>query len=404
MITVSFPDLRNSHRMLRRPLTAFALGTLCMVTSMVASAVDLIDGKALYTAPAFQNTKSCADSSCHGPDPSTNQNRVRSAANFPSAIINAIQQVPEMLFLRDRGYSSRQFADLAAYIADPRPSSVVPVATLSLPALNFDPVNLGATSSTRIVTLTNTGTVPLQLSAISLSSREFARVLGTCASAAVLAPFASCSLGLAFTPEAVGARTGFLTLSHNGYLGGSTLPLSGTGVAVATNATRPMIEYRNNALDYYFLTARANEIALLDARPDWSRTGKSFNVYTASLNGEAGINRYYFDQIAVAYSRGSHFYTLSPLEKEGLQRLNPGNGETPGLPFNEGIDSYAVAPLVEGIGGGCASGLLPVYRLFRGQTRFPDNPNHRFTTDTVLYNSFVAAGWDGEGVKLCVPK
>jgi hypothetical protein len=44
-----------------------------------------------------------------------------------------------------------------------------------------------------------------------------------------------------------------------------------------------------------------------------------------------------------------------------------------------------------------------VFRIFRGQARFPDNPNHRFTTDPAIYNAFVAQGWDGEGVKFCVP-
>ena len=102
-------------------------------------------------------------------------------------------------------------------------------------------------------------------------------------------------------------------------------------------------------------------------------------------------------------SRGSHFYTLVQSEKDALAAQNPGNRQTPGLPFNEGFDSYAFAPLIEGLGGSCAAGLRPVYRIFRGQTRFPDNPNHRFTTDLSIYNSFVALGWNGEGVKFCVP-
>jgi hypothetical protein len=41
--------------------------------------------------------------------------------------------------------------------------------------------------------------------------------------------------------------------------------------------------------------------------------------------------------------------------------------------------------------------------LFRGSARFPDDPNHRFTTNAAVYNAFVAQGWDGEGVNFCVP-
>jgi hypothetical protein len=70
---------------------------------------------------------------------------------------------------------------------------------------------------------------------------------------------------------------------------------------------------------------------------------------------------------------------------------------------DEGIDSYAFPPLVEGVGGSCAAGQRPVYRVFRGQLRFPDDPNHRLTTDLAIYNQFVALGWDAEGVKMCAP-
>ena len=73
------------------------------------------------------------------------------------------------------------------------------------------------------------------------------------------------------------------------------------------------------------------------------------------------------------------------------------------VPGGEGVDSFAFLPLIEGIGGSCAAGLIPVYRLFRGNARFPDNPNHRFITSTALFNDFVSQGWEGEGVKLCVP-
>ncbi len=105
--------------------------------------------------------------------------------------------------------------------------------------------------------------------------------------------------------------------------------------------------------------------------------------------------------MAKAELRGSHFYTLVDAERAALNGLNPGNSSAPKLPYNEGVDSYAFTPAVEGLGGSCAAGLAPLYRAFRG-ARFPDDPNHRFTTDITLYNSLVTAGWDGEGVKGCV--
>jgi alpha-tubulin suppressor-like RCC1 family protein len=164
-----------------------------------------------------------------------------------------------------------------------------------------------------------------------------------------------------------------------------------------------MAEYRHSSLDYFFLTSRFFEKLLFKAvAPEFQLSGKSFLVNSTGLAaGAKPITRYYFDKVAKAESRGSHFYTLVDTERAALDGLNPSNSTAPRLPYNEGADSYAFTPVVEGLGGGCAPGQVPLYRAFRG-ARFPDDPNHRFTTDIALYNSLVAAGWDGEGVKMCV--
>ena len=169
------------------------------------------------------------------------------------------------------------------------------------------------------------------------------------------------------------------------------------------NTHKTLTEYIYNPLNYYFLTSRDTEKATLDALPGWARTGQSFSARSFADPGALGISRYYFDQIANHQTRGSHFYTLVNSEKTALSELNPNNLSLSRLPVNEGIDSYAFAPFIEGVGGSCAAGQTPVYRLFRGQVRSPDDPNHRFTTSLALYNQFVALGWDGEGVKLCAP-
>lgn len=168
----------------------------------------------------------------------------------------------------------------------------------------------------------------------------------------------------------------------------------------APSNLRPMVEYRYAPLDYYFITARSNEQALLDSTAGWSRTGERFNAYDSAATGLSGLTRFYFEQVARGASRGSHFYTLLASEVSAVQALNPGNVAAPGKPVNEGIDGYASAP---GTDGSCPSGTAAVYRLFRGNARFPDDPNHRFTARRSLYDQFVAAGWDGEGVKLCAP-
>ena len=394
------PNARNStlSALLALTLTLTGLATF----PGTADAQSVSNGRSLYITPQVSGQFSCANAQCHSSDPTVNQNRIQDGANNPTAIATAINGgVSTMAFLRGR-LSSTQLADLAAYIANPAATNSAPIATLSSTTLGFGSVNIGATSSVQSITLTNTGAATLQLSAITLSNPEFARGSAGCTPTTALAAAASCTINLTFTPSTTGVRSATLTVRHNAANAVSTVSLAGTG-AIPSPLTTPMIEYYFKALDYYFITSRGNDIALLDTLAGWQRTSKSFNVYIEQQPASTGINRFYFDQIAVNKTRGSHFYTLVQTEKNALASLNPTNSQTPRLPYDEGVDSYAFTPAVEGVGGSCATGLTPVYRIFRGQVKFPDNPNHRFTTDTAIYNAFVALGWDGEGVKFCVP-
>ncbi len=167
-------------------------------------------------------------------------------------------------------------------------------------------------------------------------------------------------------------------------------------------SAKSMVEYWHSALDYYFMTSRGTEQALLDdPQYGFARTGKSFLVAGAPVNGLAPITRFYFDKVAKNQTRGSHFYTNIASEVASLTTLNPTNAQLPSKPYNEGIDSYAYAPIGTGAAATCPANTVPVYRVFRGNARFPDNPNHRFTTEKAIYDQFVATGWDGENIVAC---
>ena len=191
--------------------------------------------------------------------------------------------------------------------------------------------------------------------------------------------------------------------NYYGQLGDGRKGFSSTPQAVLAAPKRArMTEFLFVPLNYYFITSRDSENALLDGLTDWRRTGESFAVFSESEPDTSAVNRFYFDRIAKNESRGSHFYTGLNSEKAALRALNPGNLVLPKKPVDEGIDSFVYAPVVDGVGGLCAAGQLPVYRAFRGDTRFPDDPNHRLTTNVTTYNSIVASGWTAEGVKLCI--
>ncbi|MBL8309217.1 MAG: choice-of-anchor D domain-containing protein [Burkholderiales bacterium] len=280
-----------------------------------------------------------------------------------------------------------------------------PAATVNATTLAFGDTPVGVQSPSQAVTITNSGTAPLIVSSTHLAPATLRIAASTCVLPQTLAVGASCTLMIAFAPSTTGAVTGSLTIGHNATPSTNTVALTGNGIATSTGlpATRTMVEYVYSPLDYYFITSRPAEQALLDGIAGFQRTGATFLVYVSQQGDMRGINRIYFDKVAKASSRGSHFYTLIDLDMALLMNLNPMHTTAPAMPQYEGVDAFAYPPLVSGVGGSCASGLVPVYRLFRGAARFPDDPNHRYTTSLTVYNQFVASGWDGEGVNFCVP-
>ena len=284
------------------------------------------------------------------------------------------------------------------------PPVLVPGIRATPSSLAFGSVTVGALSAALQVTVTSVGTAPLTLTSFSDTGAAFAVTGGSCAVNMPIAAGGVCTILLRFAPKSVGAQSQIFTITHTASDAAILVNLAGTGrMSTGTNTTKTMVEYFYSPLNYYFMTSRDDYKAALDKIADFQRTGLSFPVYATEVANSKALSRFYFDQIAMSASRGSHFYTLLDDDKAALVAQNPGNAQTPRLPYNEGIDSWAFLPIVSGPGGACASGQTPVYRLFRGGARFPDDPNHRYTTSTSVYNAFVSLGWDGEGVNFCVP-
>ena len=81
--------------------------------------------------------------------------------------------------------------------------------------------------------------------------------------------------------------------------------------AVDLSAKATMVEYLYASLDYYFLTSRANEIALLDSVPAFTRTGQSIPVFANRAAGTQPITRFRFDKIALKGARDGHLTKAS---------------------------------------------------------------------------------------------
>ncbi len=279
-----------------------------------------------------------------------------------------------------------------------------PSLNASVSSVDFGFVAGGAPNASRTVTITNATNVAITLTELRVTSANFVITGGTCSTSLTLSAGQNCDIIVKYDARESGIRSGELIVASN-FAPTISTSLTGEWVFIPPGY-KLVIEYRFVPLDYYFITSRPTEQQLLEGLTGFERTGERFFVFEADATpagSRAALTRFFFDRIARKESRGSHFYTLLDDERKALRSQNPSNAPTPRLPFDEGTDSWAALPVVPGVGGRCATGLLPVYRLFRGNVRFPDDPNHRFTVRTDIYNDFVARGWDGEGVRFCVP-
>lgn len=110
--------------------------------------------------------------------------------------------------------------------------AATPTISLSAPSLSFATVPLGSTSAAQTVTLSNSGTAALNITALSAGGTnpgDFTRG-GTCAAGGTVAVGATCTITYTFAPAALGARSANLTIASNNSGGNVTLTLSGSGV------------------------------------------------------------------------------------------------------------------------------------------------------------------------------
>ena len=128
--------------------------------------------------------------------------------------------------LSNFGIAVDSSADL--YIADVgnnriRAVHMVPKASLSTTSFNFGNHILDTTSNPVVIPFSNTGLDDLQISSITTTG-DFAQT-NTCGT--LLAPSLSCNISITFTPTALGARQGMVTIHDNGT---QRITLTGNGV------------------------------------------------------------------------------------------------------------------------------------------------------------------------------
>ena len=136
-----------------------------------------------------------------------------------------------------------------------------PNATVSATDLAFANQNTGTTSAARAITVTNTGTLALVVSGVTVTGTDAASFTATpVAGCASVAPAASCTVNVTFAPTTGGAKAATVNIADNAPGSPHTVRLTGTGVAVATVPGVPTIvqAVRGNASANVRWTAPVN--------------------------------------------------------------------------------------------------------------------------------------------------
>jgi hypothetical protein len=271
---------------------------------------------------------------------------------------------------------------------------------LTLPAAYaFADQTVAVASAAKPFTLANSGGAAVTISGVASSNAaEFAVSASTCTGS--IAPGATCSFAVTFTPSAAGARTAALTVTSTGVGSPQTIALSGNGVTTSTPpssgcVTDDVIEYYYPPFDHYFMTTGVVEVTALDAGTfsGWVRTGYQFKACKIGAPDVATVCRFFSTAFA---PKSSHFYT--PFASECTTVKGNADWQFEAEVFNNPIPAQD---------GTCSAGTVPVYRLYNnGQGAAP---NHRYTTSLAIRAQMIAQGWVPEGygaigVIMCSPQ
>ena len=119
------------------------------------------------------------------------------------------------------------------------PTPSVPAVTISPNAVTFPAVTQGATSTPIMVTVTNTGNAPLNISSVAAAGTNKSDFTTTNACTAAVPPTASCTISVTFVPTASGQRSETITLTDNAPDSPQVINVSGTANPIAIAVTPP---------------------------------------------------------------------------------------------------------------------------------------------------------------------
>jgi hypothetical protein len=125
----------------------------------------------------------------------------------------------------------------------------VPAVGMAPGSLTFASQAVGATPATQTVTLSNTGTAALSISAVAITGVNPTSFSQSNACAKSLNPGANCTITVAFVPPAPGSKSAALSVTDNAAGSPHSIPLSGLGTGAVAALTPASLAFGNQAVD-----------------------------------------------------------------------------------------------------------------------------------------------------------
>jgi hypothetical protein len=127
-------------------------------------------------------------------------------------------------------------------------TGMAPTVTLSASSLSFGNQAMGTEGAAQIITVTNSGTLPVALGAVTLTGSDAASFKMSnlnCYGSLVLS--ASCTVNVRFYPPAAGAASATLNIADNAVGSPQTVTLTGTGMAPTVSLSATNLSFGNQA-------------------------------------------------------------------------------------------------------------------------------------------------------------
>ena len=208
--------------------------------------------------------------------------------------------------------------------------------------LDFDPELVGATSAAKEVTISNTGSAPLNVNSIVISGTNasmFGVATGGLAPCASLSPTiaagANCTVNVTFTPSSAGAKTATLAITSNdGDTPTANVPLTGTGMQGELSVTEGTIgtEIIINGSGFGESKGKVfiGDVAIKVAKDGWTPTRITCTANKVPLPGET-----IYDVTIQPKPKGTPVIPLSEAFTVRKPYINPITSDDHGAPEAE---------------------------------------------------------------------